>query len=140
MDCLLPRRLNSNPTNPLKPTVGGGHTCPRAQHGYTTLDKVTAIEASNVGAGFGELAGAQANLLFCVKLVMPWVYGEIFARSINSFPGAPFLVAAVTCPPPPPCFLLISSSLDGLFSSLFFSFVLFPWFRLFALSSSETDG
>ncbi len=42
------------------------------QHGYTTLDKVTAIEASNVGAGYGELAGAQANLLFCVKLVMPW--------------------------------------------------------------------
>ena len=44
----------------------------RAQHGYTTLDKVTAIEASNVGAGYGELAGAQSNLLFCVKLVMPW--------------------------------------------------------------------
>jgi hypothetical protein len=128
MDCLLPRRLNSNPTNPLKPTVGGGHTCPRAQHGYTTLDKVTAIEASNVGAGFGELAGAQANLLFCVKLVMPWVYGEIFARSINSFPGAPFLVAAVTCPPPPSPVLLADFVVARW--AFFFSFLLFCSFPL----------
>jgi len=127
MDCLLPRRLNSNPTNPLKPTVGGGHTCPRAQHGYTTLDKVTAIEASNVGAGFGELAGAQANLLFCVKLVMPWVYGEIFARSINSFPGAPFLVAAVTCPPPSP--VLLADFVVARWA-FFFSFLLFSSFPL----------
>jgi hypothetical protein len=125
MDCLLPRRLNSNPTNPLKPTVGGGHTCPRAQHGYTTLDKVTAIEASNVGAGFGELAGAQANLLFCVKLVMPWVYGEIFARSINSFPGAPFLVAAVTCPSP----VLLADFVVARWA-FFFSFLLFCSFPL----------
>ena len=126
MDCLLPRRLNSNPTNPLKPTVGGGHTCPRAQHGYTTLDKVTAIEASNVGAGFGELAGAQANLLFCVKLVMPWVYGEIFARSINSFPGAPFLVAAVTCRPSP---VLLADFVVARWA-FFFSFLLFCSFPL----------
>ena len=38
------------------------------------LDKATAVEAALVGSGHGELAAAQANLAFVVRLVMPWVY------------------------------------------------------------------
>lgn len=36
--------------------------CTQLQHGYTCLDKVTAVEAAAVGAGTGELAAAQANV------------------------------------------------------------------------------
>jgi hypothetical protein len=44
-----------------------------------------------------------AQLAFVVKLVMPWVYGELFARSVRLGPGwvgAPFVLAALLQVPP----------------------------------------
>eukprot|EP00930_Biecheleria_cincta_P022960 TRINITY_DN16656_c0_g2_i1.p1 TRINITY_DN16656_c0_g2~~TRINITY_DN16656_c0_g2_i1.p1 ORF type:complete len:547 (+),score=80.09 TRINITY_DN16656_c0_g2_i1:215-1855(+) len=51
-------------------------------------------EASVAGVGQGELAGAQANLAFFPSLVMPNVYTAIYERCAESWPAAPYVVAA----------------------------------------------
>ena len=65
------------------------------QHGDECVDKVTAAEAERMGAGQGELFAAQESVEFAVRMVMPWVYSELFARTLHSrFVGLPFVVAA----------------------------------------------
>jgi hypothetical protein len=75
------------------------------QHGDPCVEKVIATEAERVGAGQGEMFAAQQNVEFVARLVMPWVYGELFARAVSfsesggtgplAFVGLPFVLAAV---------------------------------------------
>ena len=53
-------------------------------HMEIILDKVVADEAKQVEAGQGELFMAQQSLEFVAKLIFPWVFGELFARSLDS--------------------------------------------------------
>ena len=54
------------------------------QHGDPCVEKVIATEAERVGAGQGEMYAAQQNVEFVARLVMPWVYGELFARAVSN--------------------------------------------------------
>ena len=75
------------------------------QHGDPCVERVIATESERVGAGQGEMFAAQQNVEFVARLVMPVVYGELFARTVSAseaggtgimaFVGLPFLVAAV---------------------------------------------
>merc|ERR1711969_72891 len=74
------------------------------QHGDPCVDKVIATESERIGAGQGEMFAAQQNVEFVARLVMPWVYGELFARAVSASeagarglcasPGLPFALAA----------------------------------------------
>ncbi len=51
--------------------------------------------------GRAEIAGAQANLLAILKVMIPLLYGNVFAYATTkgrNMPGLPyFLIAALTC-------------------------------------------
>lgn len=67
------------------------------QHGDDCVMRFLAVEAQRVGSGQGEMVAAQQNCEFVLRLIMPWVYSELFVfgctRSV-AFPGLPFAVAA----------------------------------------------
>lgn len=55
------------------------------QHGDACVEKVIATEAERVGCGQGEMYAAQQNVEFVARAVMPWVYGELFARAVRNY-------------------------------------------------------
>lgn len=62
--------------------------------GGDATERCLQLEASVAGVGQGQLAGAQANLAFFPSLVMPNVYTAIYERCAESWPAAPYVVAA----------------------------------------------
>ena len=48
---------------------------------YVT-EQILAEEAERLGVGAGELFAAQQNVEFVGRLLMPWIYTELFARSL----------------------------------------------------------
>ena len=45
-------------------------------------EQILAEEAERLGVGAGELFAAQQNVEFVGRLLMPWIYTELFARSL----------------------------------------------------------
>lgn len=65
------------------------------QCGDTAVDRCLQREAALVDIGQGELGGADGNRAFLSSLLMPHVFTELYRRYSDSFPAAPYVLAAV---------------------------------------------
>eukprot|EP00746_Dinoflagellata_sp_MGD_P041671 gnl/MRDRNA2_/MRDRNA2_200769_c0_seq1.p1 gnl/MRDRNA2_/MRDRNA2_200769_c0~~gnl/MRDRNA2_/MRDRNA2_200769_c0_seq1.p1 ORF type:complete len:194 (+),score=17.45 gnl/MRDRNA2_/MRDRNA2_200769_c0_seq1:55-582(+) len=65
------------------------------QHGTAAFNRAVAAESQHCGAGQGEKEAAVRNLDILPGTIMPNIYSEIWARTLNRHPGTVCVLCAL---------------------------------------------